>query len=259
MDSGTDDNGKLRTVKETQALQALTTQKLRNAILAGHFKPEQRLIERDLCERTGVSRTCVREALRHLESEGIVERRQNEGIFVASVSLEEARQIYEVRAALESSMARLFVARATDKDLDALQAALDGIEAAVSDGRDTDYVDGLDHFYSVLIEGSGNKVTLKLIRSLRARIAHLRTITTRKNEGGRRLETLRLLKGIVDAATTRDPELIAERCYAFVERSANYALQILRAHNASMVPVEPGRHHRGRYAAEASSPKSRPR
>ena len=94
------DQGPLRIVKERQTLQALTTQKLRDAILTGHFKPEQRLVERDLCEQTGVSRTSVREALRHLESEGLVERRPNEGIFVASVTLEEARQIYEVRAAL---------------------------------------------------------------------------------------------------------------------------------------------------------------
>ena len=256
MDDGMGDSGKLRIVRETPTLQALTTQKLRDAILTGHFKPGQRLIERELCEQTGVSRTSVREALRHLESEGLIERRQNEGIFVASVSPEEARQIYEVRAALESAMARRFVERAGDDDLQALGVALAGIELAVREGRDADYVDGLDRFYSVLIEGSGNQVALQLVKSLRARIAYLRTITTRRREDGRQLVTLKLLKKIAEAAVARDAELIAERCHAFVERSAEYALQVLQANGAA---ADRSDDKGGDYAAEASSPKSRPR
>lgn len=228
--------GQLRVVKETQTLQALTTEKLRDAIIAGHFKPGQRLIERELCEQTGVSRTSVREALRHLESEGLIERRQNEGIFVASVSLEEARQIYEVRAALESAMARLFVVRAKDRDLEALRAALTKIDKAIKEGRDAEYVSGMDEFYCALIEGSGNEVALKMIRSLRARIAYLRTITTRRKEGERGLETLRLLNEIVEAAAARNAELLAKRCYAFVERSADFALQVLQAQDETVPP-----------------------
>ena len=64
----------IKVVKETPNLRELTTEALRNAILSMHFKPNQKLVERTLCEQTGVSRTCVREALQHLVSEGLVER-----------------------------------------------------------------------------------------------------------------------------------------------------------------------------------------
>ncbi len=83
----------IRVVKDSPNLRELTTQALRNAILGMHFKPKERLVERRLCEQTGVSRTCVREALQHLESEGLVERVPNRGLFVATVSRDEARHI----------------------------------------------------------------------------------------------------------------------------------------------------------------------
>ena len=113
----------IRVVGNSPNLRELTTRVLRNAILNMHFKPNERLVERRLCEQIGVSRTCVREALRHLETEGLVEHVPNRGLFVATVSVDEARQIYEVRAALESTAGRMFVERATDEHLDALKTA----------------------------------------------------------------------------------------------------------------------------------------
>ena len=65
----------LRVIQNTPTLREMTADRLREAIFTMHFKPNDRLVERDLCDQTGVSRTCVREALRHLESEGLVESR----------------------------------------------------------------------------------------------------------------------------------------------------------------------------------------
>src|SRR5215471_4456604 len=106
----------LAVARDVLTLRELTTAKLRDAILSLHFKPGQHLVERELCEQTGVSRTSVREALRQLEAERLVERRASRGLFVASVTAEEARQIYEVRAALEPEMARLFAETAAARD-----------------------------------------------------------------------------------------------------------------------------------------------
>jgi len=120
----------LRVTRETPTLRELTTQKLREAILTAHFKPNERLVERNLCEQTGVSRSSVREALRQLEAEGLVERQGAKGLFVASLSLDAARQIYEVRAAIEAAMANRFAERASAADLAALRHALRRVSRA---------------------------------------------------------------------------------------------------------------------------------
>ena len=117
--------------REVPNLTERTTQELRQAILQLRLKPGHRLVERELAEQTRTSRTCVRAALQQLRAEGLVARNPRGMLTVASVSPDEARQIYEVRAALESAMARLCVARASDADVAALEAAVDDIDVAV--------------------------------------------------------------------------------------------------------------------------------
>src|SRR5260370_8195304 len=101
-------NSPIKVTLEPIGLREKTTQVLREAILNLHFRPGQKLVERALCEGTGVSRTCIREALRHLEAEGLVSRLPNRGIIVAEVTPDETRQIYETRAVLEPPMAHHF-------------------------------------------------------------------------------------------------------------------------------------------------------
>lgn len=194
----------LRVARDAPTLRERTADRLREAIVSLHFKPNQRLVERDLCERTGVSRTCVREALRHLESEGLVERRSNKGLYVTAVSPDEARQIYEVRGALESHMGRLFASRATERDLKALAQALADIENAVAGKPVRQYVKALDEFYDVLLRGSRNEVAHRFLNTLRARITYLRTLTAAQADPARQRETARLMGEIAAAAVRRD-------------------------------------------------------
>lgn len=220
--------GALRVVKDMPSLRELTTRTLRDAILRMHFKPRQKLTERELCEATGVSRTSVREAVRSLEAEGLVERIPNRGIFVASVSVDEARQIYEVRAALEPAFARLFVARAGDRELQDLNAACLKIEKVASRRPVISYVEALDEFYDVILQGARNEVARTVLQGLRARMRYLRTLTAEAAvDTGRERETHALMRQIVDAATKRDAATMAERCRAFVERSAKFAIVVL--------------------------------
>ena len=217
----------LRIARDLPTLRDLTTDKLREAIMAQRFKPGQHLIERDLCEQTGVSRSSVREALRHLEAEGLVERRGNRGLFVASITADEARQIYEVRAALEPEMARLFAARATDSDLAALTASLAALERASRSRVIADYVRALDEFFDTLIGGTRNEVAVRIVRTLRARISYLRGITTGRAEATRQRETIKLMRDIADCARRRDGEAIYRQCRSFIERSAAFAIEVL--------------------------------
>jgi len=220
-------SGALRVVKDMPNLRELTTRTLRDAILRMHFKPKQKLTERELCEETGVSRTCVREAVRILEAEGLVQRIPNRGIFVASVSVDEARQIYEVRAALEPAFAKLFVARAEDRELQELRSAYLKIEKVATRRPVISYVDALDEFYDVLLRGARNEVARTVLQGLRARMRYLRALTSEVAQAGRKQESLELMRKIVEAALRRDASTMAERCRAFVERSAKFAIVVL--------------------------------
>ena len=223
----------LRVIQSAPTLREMTADTLREAIFSMHFKPNDRLVERDLCDQTGVSRTCVREALRHLESEGLVERRANKGLYVTAVTPAEALQIYEVRAALEPALAKLFVERASDADVKALRQALSHIGAAIDGKPVRAYVQGLEEFYDVLLRGSGNEVARRILQTLHARITYLRTVTAAQAQPARKRETLALMRAIADAAAQRDAKEIARRCATFVERSAAYALRVLDAESGT--------------------------
>src|SRR6476661_6411138 len=87
-------------------LRELTLEKMRGAILNLIFQPGDRLIERELCDRLGVGRTIVREVLRHLEAEGLVQNLPHRGPTVSIPTVHECRQIYELRAVLEGMAAK---------------------------------------------------------------------------------------------------------------------------------------------------------
>ncbi|WP_137387622.1 GntR family transcriptional regulator [Rhodoligotrophos defluvii] len=217
----------IRVVVDNVSLRDRTTQVLRDAILNLHFKPGQKLVERRLCEETGVSRTSIREALRHLESEGLVTRVANRGMFVAEVGPDEARQIYEVRAVLEPAMTRYFVARASEKQIAALEQILGRIEKAISGKAVLAYVQGLAAFSDHLAEGAGNEVARQLLNTLGARITYLRFITARAASEERERVTLQALRDIYAALKERDADTAAARQTAYVERSAAFAQQVL--------------------------------
>lgn len=213
--------------REAPNLTERTTEQLRQAILQLRLKPGERLVERELAEQTGTSRTCVRAALQHLRTEGLVERSPRGVLSVASVSLDEARQIYEVRAALEAAMARRFVARAGKAEQAALKAAADDVSSTVRRRDDAGYVAALGAFYDVLLRGSGNEVAHRFLAMLHTRITYLRRITANRATFAREMETAKLLRGIQRAVAGRDAGLAAQRCEAFVQRSAEFALQVL--------------------------------
>src|SRR3954453_2834497 len=96
---------------------------LRQAIVEMRLKPGQRLVERELIEQTGVSRTTIREVLRQLTAEGLVMTIPQKGAVVMVPSAQEAADLYEVRATLEALAGRRFVRNADDAAIKALRKA----------------------------------------------------------------------------------------------------------------------------------------
>lgn len=148
------------------------TDELRRDILAGRLEPGDRLLEVRLADRYGCGRAAVRSALLELTAEGLVERAPNRGATVRRVSIAEAIQITEARAALESLIAAHAARNATGPDRDELRAIVDDMRAAVADDRHRDCSELDARLHRRLREMSGHTVAAELVANLRNRGAH---------------------------------------------------------------------------------------
>jgi len=150
-------------------LRDLVTDRMRNAILAGRYKPSERLIEDRLAKDFNVSRNPVREALRSLASEGLVVLTPRRGAAVAGFSLEEAREMIEVRSNLEGMNARLAARRCDSAMIEALRAVLAEGRAKARSGAVEQLVRLNGRFHDLLAKAGNNRILADLMRSLRER------------------------------------------------------------------------------------------
>lgn len=204
---------------------------LRAAILDFRLAPGQRLVERELIEQLGVSRTTVREALRELTSEGLVTVVPQRGAVVAAPSLAEAEDLYEIRAVLESLLVERFVERASDEQIEQLGDAVEEFARATAGTSDIRTIlDSKDSFYEVVIEGAASPALQSIVESLQARVRLLRA--TSMGEPGRAEEAAEELRRVVVAARQRKAAEAARACATHVRNAAKTALKQLRAAEA---------------------------
>lgn len=199
---------------------------LRAALVAAEFAPGERLYENALCDRFEVSRTVIREALRQLEAEGLVSMIAHRGPVVAMLTADDARDLYELRAALEGAAGALFAERADAARRAALTASLARVEEAFATGDIAAELAAKDDFYEVLFAGSGNRAISATLRSAKARVQMLRGLSLRAP--GRSRASLAELRDIVTAAAvTRDPSAARLACETHVRNAAVLALAAL--------------------------------
>ncbi|HWM40938.1 MAG TPA: phosphonate utilization associated transcriptional regulator [Burkholderiales bacterium] len=140
-----------------QSLTSLVQREIERRILGGELAPGAKLNEAELAMAMGVSRGPVREAFRALEQAGLVHTQKNRGVFVRQVSLEEADEIYEVRAALEAQIGRLAAKRITPVQLERLRGIVKRMHA-VGRSRDADAYFPLNlEFHEVLADAAANR------------------------------------------------------------------------------------------------------
>jgi DNA-binding GntR family transcriptional regulator len=216
----------LRVQREAAPIRAQTLEKLREAISDGYFQPGQRLLERELCEQLGVSRTSLREALRQLESEGLVCTIPNHGPIVAKMTLRDAEEIYQVREVLECLASRLFALKADEAHATKLAEAVTSLEQKSRENDIRGFLQAKKRFYEILFSGSGNRVLYSFHRSLIARVNVLRQ--TSLSQSGRVRESAEEIAGLVRVILQRDPDAAWQQCSEHVRRAAKAATEVLR-------------------------------
>lgn len=216
-------NRSLLVRRDTVPLRSKVVERLRSAICDQRLPQGSRLIERQLCEMLGVSRTLIREALRQLEAEGLVTNIVHRGPSVAVLDRDIAASIYEVRAVLEALAGSLFVERAGEEHRRRLRAALAAMIDA--DGR-ADIAAGLRgtaQFYDALISGARNDEIAAILRPLGGRIQLLRSRSM--SMPGRRAESVREMQAVMEAVLSTDARRAWKVCLRHVRNAASYALQ----------------------------------
>lgn len=222
----TSPTGSLRVDRSAKTLRELALENMRDAIWNGHFKPGDRLVERQLCEQLGVSRSIVREVLRHLETEGLVETESHQGPVVASLTADQAAQIYEIRALLEGQAARRCATRTTPETLQELVALNAQTQQAFAQGDFHGVRERTGAFYEALFRLAGMDMAWQVVQSLNARINRLRAMTI--GSKGRQDEAAVEMDRIIKALKKRDPDAAQKASEAHVHRVAQIAAERLR-------------------------------
>lgn len=192
---------------------------MREAIINGDFKPGQRLMEVQLAEQMGVSRTPVREAIRKLELEGLVVMVPRKGAYVAGLSSEDVKEVLEIRAVLEGLAASLAAEKASEEDIAMLKEIVDKFVTAAGEEDVVKLIHLDSDFHDVMYRASKNKKLIQLISSLREQVQRFRVayFTKIKNTEILIAEHNELLDAIVggDSAKAR---IVAETHIATTER-----------------------------------------
>ena len=143
---------------------------LRKAILLNHFEPGERLVEHKLAQQMNVSRTPIREALRKLELEGLVDYVPRKGVVVIGISAEDAVEIYAICSVLEGLAARLAAKNRTDEELCHLQTILFGMDQHIQVNNINKLHAIHSRFHNMIARISRNPKLYQMIASLRERV-----------------------------------------------------------------------------------------
>ncbi|WNM34432.1 GntR family transcriptional regulator [Streptomyces sp. Li-HN-5-11] len=187
---------------------------LREDIIAGRLRPGDRLVERELAERFGVSRVPVREAIRALVAEGFVHFETPRRTLVRRLTPADVKELFELREALEVYAAGLAASRATDEALAELRELLRSAARATEAGDAEAITDINTRFHDRILATAGNSLLISVMEPVDGRLRWL----TRQNEEWPQLLTEH--RELYDAIASGDPD--RARAHALRHVQANY-------------------------------------
>ncbi len=216
----------LQKVEPVQApVRSQAAQSLREAIFTGRLAPGAKLVETTLCELLDVSRPSLREAMRQLEAEKLVTIIPFRGPFVARMTVDSARQLYEVRAILEAQAAAMAAASATADEVREMTQALAEFGQAVRSRDAFARLHHTDRFYHAVFRAAGNGVLVEVLDGLQARINYLRYRSMSSPD--RAESSLKEMNDILKAIRDRSGERAAKAARRHVERARDTAITMM--------------------------------
>ena len=161
---------------QSSSLTNLVQQGIERSILSGEYAPGTKLVEAALAEKLGVSRGPVREAFRMLEEAGLVRNEKNRGVFVRNIPIDEAVEIFDLRAAMDELVGRQLAANITLVQLKEIRALVDSMERSVK-ADDARHYHLLNlKFHDRLVEMAGNRKLTAIYRKLIKELALFRRL-----------------------------------------------------------------------------------
>lgn len=207
-------------------LRELCLDKVRNAIITGYFPSGKRLVERTLCEELGVSRSVVREVIRYLEAEGLVEILPNKGPIVSLLNWEIASQIYEIRLLLEQSAVVDCTKNLDEETAEKLKLLLEDLKAAFAADDINLIIATSTQLYQTIFTTAKHYIAWEVVQRLNGRISRLRAMTMKSTK--REISGYQRIKNMCEAIYLhKDPEMAKQAVAEHVTEAAAIAKNIL--------------------------------
>lgn len=212
-------------------LREIVFEHLREAIVKGKLRPGERLMEMQLADDMGVSRTPVREAIRKLELEGLVIMVPRRGAYVADLSIKDVAETFEIRSALEALAAGLAAERITAEESEEMERILVRISSAVEAGDFKQTVDLDEQYHNLLYRASHNDRLMQILSNLREQIQRFRVTTLAMP--GRVRGVLQEHRNIAEAISERNAELAHQLALEHIENAENALMEWIRGQKDS--------------------------
>ncbi|HOQ38006.1 MAG TPA: GntR family transcriptional regulator [Acetivibrio sp.] len=189
---------------DNNSLRAKVFSRIQNDILNGVYQPGDSLTEKKLCEELGVSRTPVREALRQLELEELVQSTPNKGVVVTGVTSKDIEEIYIIRMMIEGLAARWATEHITPEEIQELKDALD-LEEFYTMKKDADHILKIDSkFHDILFRASKSKPLMHMLRTFHHYVQRARNASFESPDRAKKV--LEEHKAIFDAVVEGDAD-----------------------------------------------------
>ncbi len=215
------DLGKLN-LHDYKPLREIVFETIREAILDGRLKPGERVMEIQLAEKLGVSRTPVREAIRKLELEGLLIMEPRKGAYVADISLKDIEDVLEVRSPLEGLAASLAAIRAKEDEIKLLKEKAKEFKKCMENNDVQGMINKDTEFHEIILHAAKNKKLTSIIEGLREQLQRFRvTYFTEYNIASHLVNEH---QNVLHAIESREPEKASKYAQEHIENIKKYII-----------------------------------